>query len=151
MDASERLLGLVRQALSRGSSLHHRRLLLAESSLDLGLLRDLKCVVDLDPEIPDGALQLRVTKQQLDGPDVLDPLVDQRRLRSAQRVCAVPGLVQTNTAGPALHNSAVLAYGQVAFLPSPREEVAVERRSDPATQAVIDSRVASVISNCTGR
>jgi hypothetical protein len=64
--------------------------------LDLCLLRDLECVVDLHPQIPDGAFQLRVTHKQLDGANVPGALVD----------------------------SAVLTKGQVASITLAREKVA---------------------------
>jgi hypothetical protein len=38
------------------------------SPLDLGLLRDLQCVISLDPKVSNGALQLAVAEQELDGP-----------------------------------------------------------------------------------
>jgi hypothetical protein len=36
--------------------------------LDLGLLRNLQGVIDLDPKVSNGALQLGMAEQQLDGP-----------------------------------------------------------------------------------
>ena len=51
---------------------------MAESSLDLGLLRNLEGIVHLYSEIPDRALQLRVPQEELDCTDVLGSLVDQR-------------------------------------------------------------------------
>ena len=47
---------------------------------DLGLFRNLQCIIDLDTEVSHGAFQLGVAKQQLDRPQVLGSLVDQRRL-----------------------------------------------------------------------
>lgn len=35
---------------------------------EFGLLREDQGIVDLDPEVPDRALQLRVTEQELAGP-----------------------------------------------------------------------------------
>ena len=51
--------------------------------LQLDLLRDREGVIDLDSEIANGALKLRVPEQQLYGPQVAGLLVDLRRLRSA--------------------------------------------------------------------
>ena len=44
------------KAAARSSSWRLRAA--AATLLDLGLLRNLQCVIDLDPEVPDGALQL---------------------------------------------------------------------------------------------
>ena len=55
----------------------------------LGLLRDLKRVVDLDAQVPDRAFGLGVPEQQLHSSEVLRPAVDQRRLGPSDRVRAV--------------------------------------------------------------
>ena len=54
--------------------------------LNLGLLGDLQRVVYLDAEVSDGAFELGMAKQQLNGSQVLRPLVYQRRFRSPHRV-----------------------------------------------------------------
>ena len=41
---------------------------LALRRLDFGLLRDLQRVIDLDSEVSNGAFQLAMTKQELNGP-----------------------------------------------------------------------------------
>ena len=43
------------------------------ADLYLGLLRDLQCVLDLNSEVSDGALELAVAEKQLDGPEVPGP------------------------------------------------------------------------------
>lgn len=45
---------------------------------DLGLFSHLKSIIYLDPKIPDGAFQLSVAQQQLYGPEILRPAVDER-------------------------------------------------------------------------
>jgi hypothetical protein len=40
------------------------RLRLAETGLDLDLLRDLESVVDFDSQLPNGAFELRVPQEQ---------------------------------------------------------------------------------------
>ena len=60
---------------------------------DLGLLRDLQGIVDLDAEIPHSGFQLGVSEEQLDRAQVLGSTVDQRRLRPAHRVRTVLGAV----------------------------------------------------------
>jgi hypothetical protein len=44
---------------------------------DIDLLGDRQGVVNLDPEITDRALDLGVTEQQLNGPEVAGPAIDQ--------------------------------------------------------------------------
>jgi hypothetical protein len=60
---------------------------------DLGLLRDLQGIVDLDAEVPHRRFQLGVPEEQLDGTQVLGSTVDERRLRPAHRVRTVIGAV----------------------------------------------------------
>jgi len=57
--------------------------------LYLSLLRYLQCVIDLDPKVSNGALQLGMTEQELDGPEVLGSLIDQCRLGPSHRVRAI--------------------------------------------------------------
>ena len=52
--------------------------------LNLGLLGDLQCIVNLDAEIPDGAFELRVPKQELYGPEILGPPINQRGFRPSK-------------------------------------------------------------------
>ena len=56
------------------------RLRAATTTSDLGLLRNLQCVIDLDAEISHGAFQFGMAKQELYGPQVLGSLTYQRRL-----------------------------------------------------------------------
>ena len=44
--------------------------------LDLRLLGYLERIVDLDPQIPDGAFELRMTEKQLNRSKVLGPPID---------------------------------------------------------------------------
>ena len=55
---------------------------------DLDLFGNGQRVINLDPEIADGAFDLRVTQQQLDSPQIAGFAIDQRRFRSAQRMRA---------------------------------------------------------------
>lgn len=55
-------------------------------ALDLRLLGHLQRVVNLDPEVPHGALQLGMPKQQLNRAKVLRATVDQGSLGAAQGV-----------------------------------------------------------------
>ncbi len=55
---------------------------------DFDLLSNRQRVVHLDPEIADGALNLRVTQEQLHGSQIAGLAIDQRRFRSAKRMRA---------------------------------------------------------------
>lgn len=46
---------------------------------DVNLLGNSKGVIDLDIKVADGALNFRMAKQELDGPQVAGPPVDQSR------------------------------------------------------------------------
>ena len=62
--------------------------LLRQLRSELDLLRDAERIVDLDPEIANGALQLRVAEQQLLRSQVAGLPVNLGRLRAAQRMRA---------------------------------------------------------------
>ena len=81
--------------------------------LDLGLLRDLESVVDHNPEIPDGAFELRVPEEKLDGSEVLRASVNQLGFRSPNRVCAVCCRLEPNLLDPTKHNPGVLPCTEV--------------------------------------
>jgi len=49
----------------------------------LGALGDGQSVVDADPEIPDGAFELRMSEQELNSPKITSLSIDLRRLRPA--------------------------------------------------------------------
>jgi hypothetical protein len=51
---------------------------------DVDLLGDGKCIINLDAEVPDGALHLGVAKEQLNRPEVSGSPVDQSHLGSTQ-------------------------------------------------------------------
>jgi len=53
-----------------------------DAQLDFSLLGNFQGVIDLDAEISNGAFQLGMAKQELNGPQVLRALVDQRRFGS---------------------------------------------------------------------
>jgi hypothetical protein len=53
------------------------------ANLHLRLLGDLKSIVDLDPEIPDGAFKFGVAEKKLNGPETLCSPLNQRRFRAA--------------------------------------------------------------------
>jgi hypothetical protein len=56
------------------------------ATLEVDPLGNGQRVIHFDPEIADGALQLRMAKPGLDGPKVARLAIDQRRLGPAQRL-----------------------------------------------------------------
>jgi hypothetical protein len=51
---------------------------------DVDLLRDFDVVIDLDAEVANGALDLRVREQELDRPQISGPPIGQSWLRATQ-------------------------------------------------------------------
>ena len=72
------------------------------------LFGDFKSVVDLDTQVPHGRLQLGVAEQKLHGSEVLGASIDQCRLGSPHRVCAVVCRIKTEFLDPVLKDSGVL-------------------------------------------
>ena len=69
---------------------------LRPARLEVDLFRDGKGVIDLNAEIPDGALNPSVAKQKLYGTQITGQAADQRRLCSPQRMGAEQMRVQPN-------------------------------------------------------
>ena len=57
---------------------------LCPGTSDLNLLRYRERVIDLNAQISDGALDLCVAEQELDGPKIAGAPINQRRLRSSE-------------------------------------------------------------------
>ena len=83
------------------------------SELYLSLLCHFQSVVYLNAEVPDRALELGVSKKELDCPQILGAPVDQGRLRAPQGVRPVAGPIQTELSDPGIYDSSVLAGRQV--------------------------------------
>jgi hypothetical protein len=79
--------------------------------LDLRLLRDLQRVIHLNAEVSHSAFKLRVSQQELNGPQVLCALVDQGRFRTPHRVRTVGGWIKTGRRYPMLDDPRVLPSG----------------------------------------
>jgi hypothetical protein len=76
---------------------------------DLELLGNGKRIVDIDPEIPDRALDLGVTEQELDGSEIAGSPVDHRRLRATHRMRAIGQRIEPNRPSPGSQQSCILA------------------------------------------
>ena len=83
---------------------------------ELDLLRQAQRIVDLDPEIADHALNLRVSEKQLDCSQIAGLAVDLRRLSSTQRMRAVGPPVHSGAFDPAIHDACVLASRQMGLV-----------------------------------
>jgi hypothetical protein len=68
--------------------------------LHLRLLGDLQGVVGLDSQVSDGAFELGVPKEELNGPEIPGPPVDQRGVGAPQRMGAVGRRVQPDGPHP---------------------------------------------------
>lgn len=79
--------------------------------LDVNLFRYCQGVIDLDAEIPDHAFDLGMPKQELDGPQIARPPVDQGGFCAAQRMCPEQSRVQSHAADPLGDEAGVLAGG----------------------------------------
>ena len=84
---------------------------------ELDLLRDGERIVDLDPEIANGALQLGVAEQQLHGSQVAGLSINLSRLRSAQRMRAVSRTIKTGALHPSMNDAGVLSRREMRLLP----------------------------------
>ena len=73
------------------------------------LLCNRECIVDVDAEIPNSALNLRVAEQELDGPEVTCSSVDHRGFGTPHGMGAVGEGIQPNRAEPRPKQAGVLA------------------------------------------
>jgi len=86
------------------------------------LFRYRERVVDLDAEIADRALDLRVAKQELYGPKISCAPLDQGYLRPSQRMRTEQPRIEPNAANPFSDQARVLACRHAAVtLPAARE------------------------------
>ena len=81
--------------------------------LRFGMFSNLECVINLYAQIPDGAFQLCMTKEQLHCPEVLRPSVDQCRLGAPQGMGPVVMMIKTNQVNPGVDDPGILASGNV--------------------------------------
>jgi hypothetical protein len=76
---------------------------------DINLFRYCQCVIDLDAEIADGAFDLGMPQQELDGPEIAGASIDQCRLGTPQRMRPKQSRVQSNAAYPFGDETGILA------------------------------------------
>ena len=75
-------------------------------SLDLGGFGESERILDINAEVPHGALNLRMSEQDLHGPQVAGLLVDHRGLGSAERVRPVILPTPSDSGDPFVHERA---------------------------------------------
>ena len=78
---------------------------------DINLFRYCQGVIDLDAEIPDRAFDLGMPEQELDGPEVSRPPIDQGSFCASQRMRAKQPRVQPDAPDPLRHEARILAGG----------------------------------------
>ncbi len=74
-------------------------------TLNLGLLRNLQCIVNFDAEIPHRAFKLGMPEQQLHRPQVLGPPINQGRLCPPHGVGSIGSRVKAHRFDPAFDGS----------------------------------------------
>ena len=82
---------------------------LCPGTSDLNLLRYRERVIDLNAQISDGALDLCVAEQELDGPKIAGAPIDQRRLRSPEGMGTEKPRFKSDSGNPFRDKPRVLA------------------------------------------
>ncbi len=118
---------------------------------DLDRLRDRKRILQLDAEVANGAVHLRVPEQELNGAEVAGLAVDLCDLGSGHRMGAIRARLQSDRGDPAPDEAGILPGRDV----EPLVEPSGQRYCDPTSAGSSshlerDFRVPSVISKRTG-
>lgn len=101
---------------------------------NLGVLGKGKCVFHIDAEIADRVLDLAMAEQDLDGTQIAGCPVDDRCLRSAERVRTVFTSDQTDPCHPFIDKPGVLASAEMPITIDPTGEDVVVHRAAPPLQ-----------------
>ena len=86
---------------------------LGRRASDFGLFGYLERVVNLDAEVPHGALELRMAEQKLHRSQVSSSPVNQGWLGTPDRVRSVSGRIKADLLHLGVHDTSVLACAQV--------------------------------------
>src|ERR1035438_3109592 len=81
---------------------------------DINLFRYCQGVIDLDAEIPDRAFDLGMPEQELDGPEISRPPIDQGRFCPSKRMRPKQPWVQPDASDPLRYEPRILARCHVA-------------------------------------
>jgi hypothetical protein len=80
-----------------------RRLDAGGHRLKFDLLGDIQSIIYLNPEIPDGALQLRMAQEELHGTQVPSLAVNPRSLRMPHRMRSIKSRLQADAFDQPMH------------------------------------------------
>src|SRR3954453_22568069 len=81
----------------------------------INLFRYCERVIDLDAKIPNRALDLGMSQQELNGPQVACPSINQRSFRAAERMGTKQSRVQPNASDPLGDEAGILSSGHAAI------------------------------------
>jgi hypothetical protein len=81
---------------------------------DINLFRYRQRIIYFDAEISDRAFNLGMPEQELDGPEISRPPIDQGSLCAAQRMRPEQSRVQSDAADPIRNEARILPGGQAA-------------------------------------
>ena len=98
---------------------------------NLGVFGESKRVFNVYPEIAHGILDLAMTEQDLNGSKVAGGSVDDRRLRSAQGMCAILALHQADSRYPFIDQSSILSGAEMSVMINPAWKNVVVHRATP--------------------
>jgi hypothetical protein len=87
-----------------------------ESRLNLGTFRKLQGVFDVDTEISNGALNLRMTDQDLDGSQIARRLVNDRGFGIPERVRSVFPRLKSDASDPFVDQPSILPRAHFASI-----------------------------------
>ena len=107
--------------------------------LHLRPLRECERVLDVNAQVPDGALDLRMAEQDLHGAQVARLLVDNGSLGSAQRVRPVVLTAQSNPSYPLVNEAGILPGADVIGVVNPAREDEVVERTSSAFEPCMDA------------
>ena len=99
------------------------------SSADVNFLSDLKSVINLNAKVPHSALDLRVTEEQLNGPQVSRSPIDQRCFGATHGVGGEFERVKPDAADPLSDETRILPGGQVLIRAAPPREQPLARHA----------------------
>jgi hypothetical protein len=83
----------------------------AAASLDLGLFRHFKGVINLNPQVPDCTFKFAVAEQQLYRPQILGSPIDQRRFGPPKSMSTVTCDIQAELLNPRIDDPSILPRG----------------------------------------
>src|SRR6516165_8531289 len=106
--------------------------------LKFDLLGDAERIINLDPEVTHGALQLRVAEQQHCS-QIAGLLVNLCRLRSAQRMRAICRAIEPGAVRPSMDDAGVLPRRQVRLSPQTAWEQILSPCATETGQPISDS------------